>query len=49
MKFNKDKCNVLHVGRTNPMHQYKLGAHLLGSSPTEEDLGVRVDRRLTIS
>jgi len=49
MKFNKGKCRVLHLGRNNPMHQYRLGVDLLQSSSVKRDLGVLMDHRLTVS
>jgi len=49
MKFNKGKCSVLHLGRNNPMHQYRLRADLLESSSVERDLDVPLDDKLAMS
>ncbi|GAB0192413.1 mitochondrial enolase superfamily member 1 [Grus japonensis] len=44
MKFNKDECKVLHLGKHNPGVQ-----RWLGSSSVEKDLGVLVDNKLSMS
>jgi len=49
MKFNKDKCKILHLGQHNQGAPYRLGPVWLGSSVAERDLGVRVDSKLTMS
>jgi len=43
MKFNTDKCTVMHLGRKNKASQYTLNDKNLKGSESERDLGVIID------
>ena len=38
MKFNRDKCQVLHLGKRNQMQSYKMGDNWLSNTTDEKDL-----------
>ncbi len=46
MKFNVDKCSVVHLGPKNIQCNYKLGQSELKKSVKERDLGVIVDNNM---
>ncbi|KAJ7418286.1 hypothetical protein WISP_60105 [Willisornis vidua] len=48
VKFNKAKCNILHLGEGNPEQKYKLDREWIESNP-EEDLGVLVYEKLNMT
>ena len=49
MKFNFEKCKVMHVGRAIRETVYKMGGQELNQIETEKDLGVMVNSKLSAS
>ncbi|PKU45178.1 rna-directed dna polymerase from mobile element jockey-like [Limosa lapponica baueri] len=49
VKFNKAKCEVLHVGQGNPKHKYRLGGEWIESSSEEKEVSVLVDEKLNMT
>ena len=49
MKFNVEKCSVIHLGKSNVQNQYLIESTILKSSDKERDLGVIVDYTMKFS
>lgn len=46
MMFSKGKCQVLHLGRSNPGHQDRLGAAQLETACQERSLSLEMLKKL---
>ena len=47
LPLNYNKCCVVHFGRDNKRASYQIGQCVLASRPSERDLGVVIDERLS--
>ena len=47
LRFNLNKCNVMHLGRQTPLPNYTMVRTTLTTTTSEKDLGVYVDTELT--
>ena len=47
--FNNTKCKVIHYGKNNPNHTYKIDNSDLTTDSEEKDLGITFDKALTFS
>ena len=49
MKFNIDKCKVMHIGYKNIAFSYQMNGHVLQKAESENDLGVTISNDLKVS
>ena len=49
LHFNIDKCKVLHIGKSNPLHDYEFLGNILQSCESEKDLGVTFNKKLNFN
>ena len=46
MEFNVKKCKILHVGRSNPEHEYRMAGQVLEKVEEEKDIGIIIHKSL---
>ena len=49
LKFNENKCKVIHFGHNNPETDYNLNGKPLEKSDEEKDLGIQVSKNFKFS
>ena len=49
MEFSLDKCEVMHLGRTNQMTEYRINGQLLKSVDEQRDLGIQIHTPLKVA
>ena len=49
MRYNADKCGVMHFGFNNPHHTYTMASSQLKETTEEKDLGVLVSKSLKVA
>ena len=49
MLFNQDKCNCLHIGRSNGKSDNKIQNAVLNTTANEKDIGVTIQADLKVS
>ena len=49
MRYNADKCGVMHFGYHNTNHTYQMGSTNLKETQEEKDLGVMVHKSLKVA
>ena len=46
MLFNVEKCSVVHLGKQNDKHAYRMGSSKIKRITLEKDLGVLFDNSI---
>ena len=49
LKFNREKCKVMHIGRRNPCYDYTMNNTILSTTSLEKDLGILISSDLKVS
>ena len=48
LKFNREKCKVMHIGRRNLCYAYTMSNTILSTTSLEKDLGILISSDLEV-